>query len=132
MLTQLTDNAPTHFRSSDEVSPFMRKACEANPDVARYEIIGHSEEGRPIEAAVLGTGARRISLIAGSHSDEPVGPETLRTLIIEGLARREALRELFRRYTFLVVPQVNPDGEARNRPWRDEWPSIPAYLKHCF
>ena len=121
------DTDDLRFRTSAEVFDDLRDACEQNPDLATFEVIGESEEGRPIAGVVLGYGPRSVTLIAGAHADEPVGPETLRTLILEGLAARDwgaeggGLGELFERVTLRVVPHVNPDGEARNRPWIEAW-----------
>jgi len=86
-------------------------------------VIGQSEEGRPIHAYKFGKGARGISLVAGAHADEPVGPETLRLLV----QRSDRLGPLLDEFTFHVVPHVNPDGAARNRPWIEAWPDAEAY-----
>ena len=125
---------PAHFRTSDGVFDEMRAACEANPDLARFEVIGRSEEGRPIAGITLGYGPHAVTLVAGAHADEPVGPETLRTFVLEGLAARGwgaeggGVGDLFERFTFRVVPHVNPDGEARNRAWIEAWDADgPAY-----
>ena len=126
------DLSAVRFRTSDEVLPELRAACEANPDLAAFEVIGESEQGRPIAGVRLGIGPRLATLVAGAHADEPVGPETLRTLVIEGLAARGwgaeggGLDELLQRWTLRVVPHVNPDGEARNRSWIDAWPDPPG------
>ena len=118
---------PARFRTSAEVFDEMRAACEANPDLARFEVIGRSEEGRPIAGVTLGYGPHTVTLVAGAHADEPVGPETLRTLVLEGLAARGwgapggGVESLFERFTLRVVPHVNPDGEARNRAWIEAW-----------
>ncbi|MDT0631513.1 M14 family zinc carboxypeptidase [Rubrivirga litoralis] len=117
---------PARFRTSDDVFDEMRAACEANPDLAQFETIGRSEEGRPIAGVTLGYGPRTVTLVAGAHADEPVGPETLRTLVLEGLAARDwgapegGVEPLFERFTFRVVPHVNPDGEARQA-WIGAW-----------
>lgn len=78
--------------------------------------IGTSEEGRPIEAFVLGRGPRRASLLGGAHADEPIGPITLRRL-------DSAPAD----FTFFVVPDVNPDGAERNRAWFDRFPDLDKY-----
>ena len=78
--------------------------------------------------AVVGTGPITVSLIAGNHADEPVGPETLRSFLINGLARRDDMESMLRRFQFVVVPHTNPDGEARNRAWMEAWPDLEAYL----
>ncbi|WP_412063236.1 M14 family zinc carboxypeptidase [Rubrivirga sp. IMCC45206] len=117
------DLSGLHFQTSDGVFAALRSACEQNPDVAAFETIGVSEEGRPIAGVTLGYGPRLATLVAGAHADEPVGPETLRTLVLEGLAARDwgaadgGLHDLFERWTLRLVPHLNPDGEARNGPW---------------
>jgi len=79
----------------------------------------------------LGTGSTTVSLIAGNHADEPVGPETLRSFVLNGLAHRNEMESWFRRVQFIVVPHTNPDGEARNRGWIEQWPDPEAYLQHA-
>jgi hypothetical protein len=85
--------------------------------------IGRSREGREILGATLGHGTRRLSLIAGCHSDEPVGPAMLRRLV-SYLGSRPEDDPLLAGYTWYVVPHVNPDGEARNLAWSDH--TLPA------
>jgi hypothetical protein len=85
--------------------------------------IGRSRQGREILGTVLGSGPRRVSLIAGCHSDEPVGPAMLRRLAAH-LASRPEDDPLLARHTWYVVPHVNPDGEARNAAWSDH--TLPA------
>lgn len=132
---RLADLAPSglRFRTSDEVVDEMEAACDANPDLASFEILGESEEGRPIVSVTLGYGPHVVTLVAGAHADEPVGPETLRALVLDGLAARDwgaeggGLGALFERVTFRVVPHVNPDAEARNAGWIRQWdPADPA------
>lgn len=100
------------------------------------DTIGFSEEKRPIRGTVLGTGPRKVSLLAGAHADEPVGPTTLRTLIralgqTSGGADRShpIVHELLYACTISIIPHVNPDGEARNAAWRREWPNPEAYIR---
>src|SRR5690606_24240241 len=125
------------FSTSGEVFDELRHACEANPDVATFEVIGRSEEGRPMAGVTLGYGPSLVTLCAGAHADEPVGPETLRLLVLEGLAARgwesedgEGLHALFERFTLRIVPHVNPDSEAKNRAWIEQWPDLSTYLAH--
>lgn len=126
------DLSAVRFRTSAEVLPELRAACEANPDLATFEIIGQSELGHDLAGVRLGIGPRTATLVAGAHADEPVGPETLRTLVLEGLAARDwgaeggGLEELLLRWTLRIVPHVNPDGEARNQAWIDAWPDPPT------
>ena len=129
-LTTLCIEGGVAFREHEATEAPIRAACAAHPDVASFEPLGESEEGRLLFGVVLGTGPRVVSLIAGAHADEPVGPETLRTFILESLRRRSAFADLFEAFRFVVVPHINPDGEARNRPWIEAWPDLAAFLQH--
>ena len=129
-LTRLIDEDPT-FRTHGSVRRAIENACARHPDVASFGELGPSENGTVLYGAVLGSGSTTVSLIAGNHADEPVGPETLRSFIINGLNHREKMAPWFRHYRFVVVPHTNPDGEARNRPWIDSWPDPKAYLQHA-
>ncbi len=129
-LADLAPQAP-RFHTPAETREAIRNACAAHPDFAAFHHLGESEEGRPLYGVTLGTGAQRVSLIAGNHADEPVGPETLHAFVLEGLAQREELSDLFERFRFAIVPHTNPDGAARNRAWIERWPDAEAYLQHA-
>ncbi len=91
------------------------EASPASPDAALR--IGTSREGRPIHAFRFGSGPLRVSLLGGCHADEPVGPALLWRLCgwLGELAREHPMLE---HIEWWIVPHVNPDGEARNRPWQ--------------
>jgi hypothetical protein len=94
------------------------------------EEIGRSREGRPIHAWRLGSGSRRVSLLAGCHADEPVGPRLLRHFAsyLTGLQEDDPLRA---DYEWWIVPHINPDGAERNRSWQIEtavFYDLPEYL----
>jgi hypothetical protein len=78
--------------------------------------IGRSRESRPIHAWRFGGGPAAVSLIAGCHADEPVGPELLLRLCT-WLAGLPDTHRLLTGYRWSVVPHVNPDGERRNAAW---------------
>jgi hypothetical protein len=129
-LTSLVDTPPP-FRTHDGVRDAIASACRAHEDVASFHDLGPSEEGRSLYGVVLGHGDRAVSLVAGHHADEPVGPETLRCFILRALAHRDKMAPWFQRYRFVIVPHANPDGEARNRRWIEQWPDLQAYLQHA-
>ncbi len=104
----------------------------ASSSLPEGERIGHSREGRPIAAYRFGQGACRISLIAGCHSDEPVGPRLLRCLVAY-LSRLPKGSPILEDYQWWIIPHANPDGEEVNRSWytdRDEQIDLISYLKH--
>ena len=122
----------TKFRTCAEVRESLQDACAGKARLARFYTLGDSEEGRPIDAVVLGHGKRNVSLIAGAHADEPAGPETLRHLIIDGLKEDSTLTPWLQDFTFIIIPHINPDGEARNQTWIKEWPNFESYLQNVF
>jgi len=115
--------APEGFRTCEEVAHAMGEACLRHGN--GFFEVGRSEEGRPIHGARLGRGPRRVSLVAGAHAEEPVGPETLRAMVLHA----DRLGPLLGRFTFAVIPHLNPDGEARNRAWLRAWPDADAFAR---
>ena len=93
--------------------------ADATPNGAAI-VLGHSRGERPVRAYRFGPGRRgapRVSLLAGCHADEPVGPRLLRQLVAY-LATLDASDPLIAEVEWWVVPHINPDGESRNRPWQ--------------
>lgn len=126
-LTKIPESA--RFHHPDENRFALREFCQDYPDVMRRHLIGHSEEDRPIDGFVLGNGPIRVSLIAGAHSDEPVGPETLRFFISSAIRADGTIVPELKPFQFVIVPHVNPDGAYRNWTWIEQWPDLAAYLK---
>jgi hypothetical protein len=89
--------------------------------------IGESRDGCPLIGFEFGTGERLVSVIAGCHADEPVGPMTAQMLFIHLSENFPHLLESFR---FRVIPQMNPDGAKRNRPWFEPTLKLDTYLNH--
>jgi len=87
--------------------------------------------GRPIVAHTIGEGPLRVSLVAGCHADEPVGPRFLQRLV-RYLASEDSAA-VRRAATWSIIPHVNPDGAEANAAWQT--PGAPhydfaAYLRH--
>ena len=78
--------------------------------------IGSSRRSRPIYGFRFGCGPTRISLIAGCHADEPVGPAMLDRWVTY-LAALPAVDRLLTDFSWWIVPHVNPDGDHANRAW---------------
>lgn len=121
-----------HFLDPEAARHRLSTACARHPETVCRVRIGESEQGRPIDAYRLGEGDISVSLIAGNHSDEPVGPDFLRRFVVAALDRIDAIRPMLDRYRFCIVPHTNPDGEYANRVWRGRWPDFRAYLALAF
>jgi hypothetical protein len=91
--------------------------------------LGRSREGRTVAGYRFGTGDVKVSLLAGCHADEPVGPR-----LLERLARYLASahgHEALARLQWWIVPHINPDGASRNASWSvgvDDRFDLAAYL----
>lgn len=103
-------------------------AGAARPDRLRGRHLGLSREGRELFGYRVGSGPRKVALIAGCHADEPVGPAMLDRLAAWLLALPEAA-PLLQAFTFSLVPHVNPDGEARNAAWTTTAGPVDAWAK---
>lgn len=128
----LSKDIRPHFREHEKIRAEIERACESRKELAAFHVIGSSEEGRELYGVVIGKGDKKVSLIAGAHSDEPVGPETLRYFILEVLRHADRLHELLAQFTFVIVPHINPDGEARNRSWLRNWPDVKDYIRKAY
>jgi hypothetical protein len=111
-------------------------------DTSQRQRIGTSRGGRAIHGFVFGSGATSISLIAGCHADEPVGPATLKSLA-GFLSSLPAASPWLERMSWRLVPDANPDGRFVNRRWyeaitavrdhqgnTDRGYALGAYLEH--
>lgn len=90
-------------------------ACGVSPRDASAEpgggwsVIGASVEGRPIEAATIGRGPKRVLIVGGIHGNEREAAGALGQ--IERIAANES-----RRVTVRLIRDLNPDGShARTR-----------------
>lgn len=100
------------------------------------ETIGVSREGRRLVGHRFGRGPRHVSLVAGCHADEPVGPAMLDRLagFLHALG---ADHPLIARVSWWLVPHANPDGEADNAAWAagvaggEGVCDLAAYLSHA-
>lgn len=126
MLPRLT-SSPGGFTRPEHRAERLRLAVERSPHLEGSQL-GESAEGRPIAGVKAGRGPRSVTLIAGSHADEPVGSETLLTLIETIASRPSECAPLLEQFSLLICPHVNPDGEHRNLDWIRKWPSLEAYL----
>lgn len=82
---------------------------------ARSLSLGRSCEGRPIPALEIGGGTRHVLVLAGQHPAEFGGTHAVLGIaewLLSRVPEAVALRE---RFTFTVLPTVNPDGNVRGQ-----------------
>jgi hypothetical protein len=99
-------------------------------------LIGESEDGIGIYGVKVGCGQKVISLIAGCHADEPVGPLHLNILLkfLEDFKDDSLIVEFLNAYQLWIVPDLNPDGALVNdKWWRKDYlvdSNLSSYLKN--
>ena len=88
------------------------------PDIITTQSIGTSVQGRDITLLTLGTGERKVLIVAGMHSKESIAV-TFTMRCIEEYAQamtdgkmlgRYNVKKLLSEYTLYFVPLLNPDG----------------------
>jgi len=134
-MLEFFDSIDTNQLSFNTSKDFIQNISTYNFEESNHAnqlIIGQSEEGRPIHAFQFGSGSKKVILLGGSHSDEPVGPQTLRALATHFINNEDEPLPLFDEYSFFIIPHVNPDGEAVNWNWIQKWPNFSSYLANAF
>jgi murein peptide amidase A len=79
-----------------------------SPPAPAWQVIGHSFEGRSIEALTLGHGPVRVYLIGGIHGNEPEGLAAIEVIAADILANSSSASAS----TVRIVQDLNPDGTA--------------------
>ena len=124
----LTNFIKTPFKSHSfcilllALSLFLLPGCQPpgaiSPDAPRivtthfadHNILGFSEQGRPIESITFGTGPDITMIIATIHGNEPAGTPLANKLTEYLLHNRHLLEDR----TIVLMPLLNPDGYANN------------------
>lgn len=75
------------------------------------EIIGYSVQGRPLEVYTFGSGELERMIVAGIHGGDEWNTVTLANQLIEHLNQNSG--EIPDDITIYILPNLNPDGEAR-------------------
>ena len=75
--------------------------------------IGQTRSGSPLHAILLGHGPLHITITAGAHADEPIGPRTA-LFLANQLAHNPAYAPWLEAATWWIVPHANPDLDPKN------------------
>ena len=75
------------------------------------EIIGYSAEGRPLELYTFGKGVHERMIVAGIHGGDEWNTVTLANQLIKYMDQNSEV--IPDDMTLYVLPNLNPDGEAR-------------------
>ncbi|CAF4219910.1 unnamed protein product, partial [Adineta steineri] len=126
----LMDSVPdySHFFTVDELINRSRNLALKHSSLVQYRDIGHSQNGETITMVTIGNGAKSLLLYACPHPNEPIG-----TLLIDFLLN--ALfdhSELLSKYTWHLIPCVDPDGTRLNEGWFTGPFTISNYARYFY
>jgi len=94
-------------RTDGSSDPLAMEASVARP--TEWQVIGQSQEGRPIRMRRIGHGPRRVIWVGGIHGTEREGALATERLP-DAFAREPGALE---QVTLTIVEDINPDGSAR-------------------
>ncbi len=113
------------YKDYAAVDAYLDTLAQRHAGMVEVEQIGTSVEGRRIRALRIGNAGPTIVLNGGQHAREWIGVMTTTCVadrLLRGHAEDARIRGLLERFSFVVVPLVNPDGYAysweTDRYWR--------------
>jgi hypothetical protein len=121
----LDDPSVSGWTSHEQLGEKLTQIEATSNGRVEVDVIGHSNRGREIWAARVGTGARVLLITSEIHGNEKTGTEALlqmlKTLGSSGEPQVRAIRD---GVTIVAVPKFNPDGAELNRrqsdfPWSE-------------
>jgi len=81
--------------------------------LARLVVLGDTLDGRPLEMLTMGTGPRKVWIVARQHPGESMA-EWLAQGVLDKLFDDSAESQvLMSAATFYIIPNINPDGSVR-------------------
>ncbi|SDI06776.1 Zinc carboxypeptidase [Sinosporangium album] len=101
------------FPTVDQIRARAGALADAHPDIARFDQVGVSTKGEPIERLTIGDGPIHVLVIGMPHPNEPIGMATIDHLATR-LCADDAVRE---GVTWHFLPCVDPDGTRLNEGW---------------
>ena len=97
--------APTKIVGSSTPTPLNL------PNEQPAEVIGYSAEGRPLNVYTFGNGSQERMIVAGIHGGDEWNTITLANQLIQHLNQNP--NDIPDNVTLYILPNLNPDGEAR-------------------
>lgn len=107
---------PEVWWTYDRLMSEIQQICDASAGLARWDICGHTADGREIPCVRVGNGRQVMGLVGVIHGGES-GPE----LMIPALSRLiSGSPEFFTHTSVIAIPSVNIDSReqlSRGTPW---------------
>ena len=102
-------NTPSQASTQVAIGPASTSLVLSNGQ--QPQIIGTSTEGRPLEVYTFGDGEKERMIVAGIHGGDEWNTITLANQLIRHINQNPSL--IPEDITLYLLPNLNPDGEAR-------------------
>jgi predicted deacylase len=106
------------YHDQREIATFLREQAQQFPGLARFEVLGRSQQGREIALLTLSKSWSKdtpaLYFNGTHHGNEKASTEAVLALIKHLIDNRDQdeVDRLLRRYRIILQPLVNPDGHA--------------------
>lgn len=104
------------WTSHEELGRSLERIEDSSDGRVDVEVAGHSNQGREIWSARVGSGDRVMMVTSAIHGNERTGTEALLALLRDlGTGNEAADQRVLDGVTLVAVPMMNPDGGELNR-----------------
>lgn len=102
--------------SHDELTKELNQIEKTSKGNVNVEIAGHSNQGREIYKATVGTGDKVVLIQSEIHGNEKLGTKALLKMLKQlGSNNSPKMRQLREELTIVAMPMINPDATELNR-----------------
>ncbi|MCF6136594.1 M14 family zinc carboxypeptidase [Pseudalkalibacillus berkeleyi] len=114
------------FISHDELSRSLEQIEKTSKGTVEVEVAGHSNQGREIYTATVGTGDKVLLLQSEIHGNEKTGTRALLNILKHLGSNNSPEAEYIREnVTIVAMPMINPDATELNRRGNDlSWSEV--------
>lgn len=108
------------YHTQKEIAAFLRAQANEYPDIARFEVLGKSQQGREIALITISKNwspdTPAIYFNGTHHGNERASTEAVLAFIDKLTSNHDQpkIDHLLKRYRIILQPLVNPDGHALN------------------
>lgn len=108
------------FLSYDQLAEKLKKIERSSQGQVRLEVAGHSNQGREIFKATVGTGEKVVFITSQIHGNEPTGTEALVSILqYLGSSNSAEAKKIRKEITLVAMPMMNPDAAFMDRRGND-------------
>ncbi|CAF1643286.1 unnamed protein product [Adineta ricciae] len=118
----------SRFFTVNELFNHSHATAMNHTDLVRYQIIGYSRNGEAISMLTISNGSKSLLLYACPHPNEPIG-----SLLIDFLLNNLFnYSKLLTKYTWHLIPCIDPDGTRLNEGWFNGPFTIRNYARYFY